>query len=213
MIDVRSVITAEAEVLSPHLYECVAESLQAARRRLAGLDYSMHPIPLPMVLRAEARERLKQRVLPSGWEVAGESRLMEQLQLEHPGHLFELRFLKERRRAYPGGVPAAGPNSSRRRAWDQYALDLDLDVAAAAPTLTTFLLVWDLKNSKNLDDGFTLRVVHPLKPGTYGQAVPCDLSLDLLPGGGIFDRLAFKGDAEDTDLFENVEIAETANDE
>lgn len=211
--DIRPVITAEAETLSPLLHECVAESLAASRRMVAGFDYSEHPVLLPMVLRAEVRERLKNRALPVGWGIGGDSRLMEQLKLTHAKHKFELRFLKERRRTYPGGIPTAGHNQSRRRVWRQQELDLRVSAGFAEQTPVTFLLVWDLKNPKDLDEGFTLRVVHTMEPGTYGRAVACDLSLDLLPGGGIFDRLVFVGDEEDTDLFNGVELAEEATDE
>ena len=212
-MEVRPLITAEAETLSPHLHECVAEALGAAQRRLTGLVASKHPALLAMVLRAEVRERLEQRMLPAGWTVGGDSRLMEQLALVHAEHMFELRFLKERRRTYPGGVPTAGRNSARRRAWHQATLDLELaDVDPAPPAATTFLLVWDLRNPQELDDGFTPRVVHPVEPGVYGHAVTCDLSLDLLPNGAIFDRLVFEGDADETDFFP-VEIAETAADD
>lgn len=58
----------------------------------------------------------------------------------------------------------------------------------------------------------TPRRADPLEPGVYGRAVTCDLSLDLLPNGAIFDRLVFEGDADETDFFA-VDIAETATDD
>lgn len=211
MTDARPVITAEAHALAPRLHEAVAESLGAARRRLQGLDHSTHPALLPLTLRAELRDRLERSGLVNGWDVAGDPRLMEQLLLRHPDSGLVLRFLKERRRTYPGGVPTAGSNRARQKIWHQGALDLGIP----GPDLgrVTCLLVWDLRDPANLEDGFTLRLVHTLSAGTYGRAVPCDLSLELLPGGEIHDRLAFTGDNEDTDLFaraDEVEIDETA---
>lgn len=210
--DVRPQITAEAQRLAPHLHEGVAGGLGAARRRLAGLSHQSHPVLLPLVMRAEVRECLQARGLPEGWTITGESRLMEQLLLVHTEYRFTLRFLKERRRSYPGGIQPAGRNRARRDVWSSPTLDLGPEFEPRVPDVITFLWVWDLQDPHDLDGGFSQRLVHTVEPGVYGRAVPCDLSLELLPGGEIFDRLTFVGDPALTDLFA-VEVDESQSDE
>ena len=133
------------------------------------------------------------------WQVGGEPRLMGQLLLHDRESGIRLRVLKERRRAYPGGVPVAGHNSARRSYWAQPPL-FGAD-PVAEPELIEMLALWDLKNSQRVEDGFTLRVVHTIEAGQYGQAVACDLSLEIVTGGSLFTSLRFKGDDDPFDFF------------
>lgn len=124
----------------------------------------------------------------------------------------EMQFLKERRRTYPGGVPTAGKNKERRQRWANDPLDL------AIPGLPTgdatdpvrLLLLWDFLAEGGLGE-FSLRIVHPLEPGVYGSAVPCDLILDVNDGGEIFKSLEFTGAADEEDLFGMVDVAAEEN--
>jgi hypothetical protein len=140
---------------------------------------------------------------------------MGQLLLTNEEHGIDLRFLKERRRTYPGGVPPAGRNRARIAAYsnrDTPLPTLDDDFATGEKERTTILWVWDLVGSLAEEHpAFTQRLVHTTAPGVYGRAVPCDLSLDLLPTGGIFDRLEFVGGETETDFF-RVELDETIED-
>ncbi|GAB2832635.1 hypothetical protein GCM10027176_41110 [Actinoallomurus bryophytorum] len=61
-------------------------------------------------MRAEMRKFLESSRLPGGWQIGGDCRLMGQPHIVHAEHDLEMRFLRERRRAYPGGVPGAGKN-------------------------------------------------------------------------------------------------------
>jgi hypothetical protein len=71
------------------------------------------------------------------------------------------------------------------------------------------LLCWDFASRESRDE-FRLRIVHTVAPGTYGDAVPCDLILDVEDGGSIFSRLKFTGSEEDDDFFK-IEISEEEN--
>jgi hypothetical protein len=214
--DIKPLVTAEAAVLSATLHECLALAIADGRTRNKGIPHDRFPFQLPMSVRCSLRLHLEARDLPQGWQVAGEPRQMGQLLLEQPDLGLQWRFLKERRSGYPGGVPIAGRNPKRRQVWSSDELDLRLPQPSEVPgppQMTTQLWVWDFDGAPdNPKTGFTQRLVHTLEPGVYGRAVPCDLSLDLLPQGGILDRLTFQGTDENTDFF-SVELAETANDE
>jgi len=122
-----------------------------------------------------------------------------------------MRFLKERRRNYPGGVPVAGSTRARRDYWQSEPL-FDLPAKRPAPAGSQevqLLLVWDHTNAAVRDE-FTLRVVHTLAPGDYGLAVPVDLVFEVLPGGGFTTHLSFTGDPQGEDLF-HVDIDEQSN--
>ena len=209
--EIRPVITQEAAALSATLTESMATAMGQARvdsRRYSHKDF---PHVMPLLLRCAMRMELEKYALPPGWELSGNPRLMGQLLLAQSELAMDLRFLKERRRTYSGGVPPAGRNPARRRAWSaDIALPFQIDTNQ--PERTTILWVWDFDGEPHDEDtGFTQRLVHTLAPGTYGHAVPCDLSLDLLPGGGIFDRLKFAGGEDSTDFF-HVQLDETAED-
>lgn len=206
----RDTVEIQARVLGPVLHAGMATSLAAARRRVAGLSHDQHPHLLPLIIRAEFREYLERETVPSGWQIGGNSRLMGQLALKHPELGMEMRFLKERRRSYPGGVPTAGSNASRRRHWAQDPLDFFWPVLAEpAFDPVNLLLCWDFASSESQDE-FRLRIVHTLAPGTYGSAVPCDLVLDVESGGSIFSRLRFTGSEDHQDFFK-IDISEEEN--
>jgi hypothetical protein len=76
---------------------------------------------------------------------------------------------------------------------------------ATTSTPVRVLLLWDYLDGQTLDQ-FTLRIVHTLAPGVHGQAVPCDLIVDVKDGGTIFSHLKFPGSPEHDDFF-MVEIA------
>lgn len=208
--DTRAAIETQAKALGLPLHAGMATSLAAARKRTTGLAHERHPHLLPLTMRAEFREHLEREAMPNGWQVGGDSRLMGQLLLQNAEMGMEMRFVKERRRSYPGGVPTAGKNHARRARWTQEPLDF---VVPGAPSSmiqsTNLLLCWDFPSSRNLDE-FCLRIVHTLAPGTYGTAVPCDLILEVGDGGSIFTRLKFSGSDEDEDFFK-VEISEEEN--
>ncbi|MHA7132526.1 hypothetical protein [Oerskovia turbata] len=202
---IRTIIEAQAEALGPVLYAGMATSLVTSSTRRAGLSHAKYPHVLPQLLRCEMREHLEKEGVPPGWSVGGDPRKMGQLTLGHEGHNLELRFLKERRRTYPGGVPIAGRNASRRGKWINQELDLQVPHSAAPDQEPySLLLLWDFIGAGL--DKFSLRIVHTLEPGVYGKEVPCDLILEVEHGGSIFSRLSFGGDPENHDLFEGNTI-------
>jgi hypothetical protein len=203
--EIRGLIEVQASTLAPVLYAGMATSLAKAQDRNQGLPYEKYPWSLPMVLRAEMREYLEANP-PIDWHITGDPRMMGQLCLEHPNLNMEMRFLKERRRSYPGGVPSAGSNRARRKVWTQDPLDkVMFDVAAPASTPVRLLLLWDFMSPEARND-FRLRIVHTLGAGVYGQVVPCDLILDIHHGGSVYSHLQFDGSTEEEDFF--IEIAE-----
>lgn len=209
-VGARAVIETQAEVLGPVLYAGMATSIAQAGQRLRGLRYDRYPHLLPLAMRAELREYLEREGMPGDWSVGGDSRAMGQLLLQQADIGMEMRFVKERRRYYPGGVPNAGRNLARRERWTQ--LPLDLDIPGTAPNgieTLNVLLCWDFDSRTNLEQ-FRLRIVHTLAPGTYGSAVPCDLILDVQNDGSVFTHLAFAGSDDDEDFF-SVDISEEEN--
>lgn len=214
--EIRPIITHEAGVLSSTLNESLASALSYARADTRRYPPKKFPHAMPMMLRCAMRLELEGVALPAGWALGGDSRLMGQLLLTNEEHGIDLRFLKERRRSYPGGAPPAGRSPSRIAAWSNRDTPLPSlgrdDLEIVEKQRTTILWVWDLAGSLAEEHpAFTQRLVHPTAPGVYGRAVPCDLSLDLLPTGGIFDRLEFPGGDTDTDFF-RVELDETIED-
>lgn len=214
--EIRPVITHEAAVLSGTLNDSLAAALSHAKHDTKRYTYERFPFLMPMALRCAMRIELEAAELPTGWRLGGDSRLMGQLLLSNDEHCIDLRFLKERRRSYPGGVPPAGRNRARIAAYSSRETPLPglecNDLGTSEVERTTILWVWDLVGSLSEEHpAFAQRLVHTTAPGVYGRAVPCDLSLDLLPTGEIFDRLEFAGGEDDTDFF-SVELDETAED-
>lgn len=208
--EARKAIETQAQALGPVLHAGMAVSLAAAGQRMRGLAHDRYPHLLPLTMRAEFREYLEREAALNGWAVGGDSRAMGQLLLQHPDLGMEMRFVKERRRSYPGGVPTAGKNRARRQHWAQDPLDFDLPgTPQSVINPVNLLLCWDFASRESLDE-FRLRIVHTLAPGMYGAAVPCDLILDVEDGGSIFSRLKFAGSDDDEDFFK-VEISEEEN--
>lgn len=208
--EARAAIEAQARALGSVLHAGMAVSLALAGLRMRGLDHGRYPHLLPLTMRAEFREFLEREVIPNDWRVGGDSRAMGQLLLQQPDLGMEMRFVKERRRAYPGGVPTAGRNPARRQRWTQDLLDFEI-LGASEDLINpvNLLLCWDFASRETLDE-FRLRIVHTLAPGMYGAAVPCDLILDVEDGGSIFSRLKFAGSDDEEDFFQ-VEISEEEN--
>jgi hypothetical protein len=208
--DARAAIEAQAQALGPVLHAGMAVSLTRAGQRMPGLAHDRYPHLLPLTTRAEFREFLEREAIPNRWTVGGDSRAMGQLLLQQADLGMEMRFVKERRRSYPGGVPTAGKNHARRQRWAQDPLDFDIPGAPKSVINSVkLLLCWDFASRGTLDQ-FRLRIVHTLAPGTYGAAVPCDLILDVEDGGNIFSRLKFAGSDDEEDFFK-VEISEEEN--
>lgn len=199
--DMVSLIRARMAQIGARLDEGMSLALTEAERRIGDLvrDGALHLRSLTM--RAELRRYLVDAELP-GWKVGGDQSKMGQLLLNDEDYGLSLRVLKERRHTYPGGVPVAGHNAARRAAW-QEPLPLLGDVVSSAPVppSTSLLLLWDLRNPHTIDDGYTLRAVHTLAAGIYGQPVPCDLSIDIERGGELHTRLQFRGGSDPEDFF------------
>lgn len=206
----RDSIATQAEALGPLLHAGMATSLVSSRSHTKHLRHEKYPHLLPLHLRSEFREYLEAETLPNGWTVGGDSRLMGQLMLVHRALGLELRFVKERRATYPGGVPHAGKNPARRKAWTNAPIESPIPGLETFGLVepTKFLLCWDLVPGER--DQFTLRIVHTTGSGRYGSRVPVDLILEVQDGGSIFTRLSFQGSDDEEDFF-GVEIAEEEN--
>lgn len=214
--ETSAIVVAQASALAPRMYEGVSSALAAAEVRARGLSRTKYPHFRPMATRIELREDLERGGLTQGWEVQGDPRAMGQLCLAAPTLGLKLRFLKERRATYPGGVPVAGSNQARRDVWTGKQLSLyaprELTPQSVRP-VSELLLLWDYASKETAADGFTLRIVRPVAPGIYGRPVPYDLDIALQPGGTIFTKMEFAGDVEDEDLFATAEIDRAENDE
>ncbi|MGL5829470.1 MAG: hypothetical protein ACRC0L_07865 [Angustibacter sp.] len=200
---VRETIERHVRAIAPTVYEGMAQSLILANRRAEGLSHPKYPHNLPMQARMELREYLEGVELDGGWLLAGNSRLMAELTLELPQENLVMRFLKERRRTYPGGVPVAGSNLARSNEWTNQSLDLTVpghDVTVIEDDPINLLLLWDFLDVQS-HDGFGLRVVHTLKPGSYGHAVPIDLIINLDATGFTASRLKFQGSGDSEEFF------------
>lgn len=201
------VVTQQAGILGPRLFEGMAVAIQAADGRLRGLPHTTYPHLRPLLTRAEAREYWRREPLPQPWTLGGNPSLMGQLSLEAKELGLSLRLLKERSRTYPDGVPPAGRNPARRLAW-QEPLPLDERIDDQPTSTAELLLLWDYAKSETVaDSSFTLRIVHPIEAGEYGQAVRCDLDLRVQAGGTIFEQLVFRGDAEERHFFADIDEA------
>jgi hypothetical protein len=208
---VRELVEPEIQALGGLLHTGMSTALGQAEKVLSHLDHSKYPHMRPIHARAEFREQLDASQLPNGWLVTGNPRAMGQTGLVHESSGIRMRFLKERRRNYPGGVPVAGSTRARRDYWQSEPLfDLPSKRPAQAGSQDVqLLLLWDYTNAA-VRDAFTLRVVHTLAPGDYGLAVPVDLVFEVFSGGGFTTHLRFTGDPQDEDLF-HVDIDEQGN--
>jgi len=202
---IRATIRIETARLAPALYEGLAGAIAAADARFKGLEHRKYPQLRPLAVRAELREFLESEAqLPPGWQVTGNPALMCQLMLESRASGLRLRFLKERRRTYPDGVPVAGTSAARRQQWLQPLLVSD-QAAVRGRAVAELLLLWDYRIVEDRRDGFSLRVVHPMEPGMYGRAVRCDVDFAIEAGGSLFENLNFAGDHDPVNFFD-VEV-------
>ncbi|KGN37276.1 hypothetical protein [Knoellia subterranea] len=211
--DMRRRVERCADAVSVELYDGVTTGVASALAMLRGLPNSGdYPHLLSLNARAFMREHWLGHGLPAEWSVAGNPRLMGQTMLVNTHENIEMRLLKERRRTYPGGVPVAGASTARQGAWRQPALGLTLPAQPVSDDCIRLLVLWDAAQIHG-EFGITLRVVHTLEPGWFGSKVPLDLSYEIKPTGGIFDMLRFRGDAQDEDLFAEIEREENEGDE
>ncbi|QRE81819.1 hypothetical protein F1734_17255 [Rhodococcus ruber] len=205
-------IVTQAGILAPSMYEGVSLALEQANSRMEGFPHKKYPHMRPMVTRAALREYLEKEGLPPEWQVAGNPQAMGQLYFSAPELNLKLRFLKERRKTYPGGVPIAGKNAARQKAWSLFSED-ELGVPQPKPSTNELLLLWDYAKKASVTAGFTLRIVRPIAPGIYGKPVPYDLDIALRAGGNIFTNRTFAGDSDDEDFFGSAEIDRAENDD
>lgn len=201
--ETRRVIEQHVSGLGPALYAGIAYGVQDAFTRAQGLKHAKYPHLRPLITRATLREYLETEGLPDPWSVTGNPALMGQLLITSAPMNLTLRVLKERRRSYPQSIPVAGHSKARRKAWQAPLFD----ISPSSPNSTELLLLWDY--AEQADEGFTLRVVHPVEAGVYGQAVRCDLDFTVKPGGTLFENRQFTGDEEEIDFFQaHIERAE-----
>lgn len=191
--------------LQPILVEAVAHGAVKSKLAINGIDSKKHPYLHPMALRANFRTYLDSMELPNGWYLAGDTKKMGQTLIVNEN--YQLRFLKERKRTYPGGIPPAGRNAARRAYYRQYQPKIpglsDLEGLAGGHTRENLVLAWDYVNVDSVDE-ISLRLVRPIEPGKFGEAVPIDLvvPLDTMP-----DQWEFIGGEEELDMFK-VDISE-----
>ena len=72
------------------------------------------------------------------------------------------------------------------------------------------IILWDWIDREDRDRGVMSRVVHTIGEGSWGRAVPCDLSLPVVNEVGFYEHLQFDGDDEDVDFFQ-ASISEQEN--
>lgn len=208
--DMRRRVERCVDAVSVELYEGVTTGFAEAQAMLRPLSNGGdYPYLVPLSARAFMREHWLANGLPGHWHITGNPRLMGQTILTNAQENLELRLLKERRGAYPGGVPVAGASNARKRAWRQEPFGFVAESQRATSEQVRLLALWD-----TAEDGAAvkLRVVHPLVPGIYGSKVPIDLSYEIVPSGGIFASLEFVGAAQDDDLFAEIDRDENEGD-
>lgn len=212
--EMQRLVMTQSGILAPRMYEGVASALADANTRTRGYKSDKYPHIRPMMARIAFREYLESETLPAEWRLGGNPKLMGQLYLTAPTLGLKLRFLKERRKTYPSGVPVAGQNRARREAWQQGGLFPRPTVPVQqTQTMSELLLLWDYAKKESVAEGFTLRIVRPLAAGVYGQAVPYDLDIAVRPDGTIFTDMTFSGDSDDEDFFGEANIDRAENDE
>lgn len=193
--------------LQPIVMEAVSRGHAFADWATQGKSRKKYPFLHPINLRVGFRDFLDSVTLPDGWQVGGNSTLMGQTLLVSDD--FQIRFLKERRRTYPGGTPPAGRNHARRAFYYQPKL-LNFDDVTThldIPMKERLLLLWDYGHPETGPE-LELRMVRPIEGGTFGRVVPIDLSVPL---NDLLTEIKFiSADEEDLDLF-SVEISKEEN--
>ncbi|WP_336639314.1 hypothetical protein [Micrococcus luteus] len=198
-------IEAQLKRVSTSLFEGVSAGIELADRIMSQIpNSSQYAFYRTHTVRIGAREHWSTHGIGQGWYLSGNANLQAQTILINPDQGLSLRFLRERRRSYPGGVPVAGTNQARREAWTQQAFDLGLlggqgDEEPVEEVL--LLLLWDITD----DSQIKVRVVHPTAPGVYGQAVPIDMNFEIETGGTLFSRLSYRGDDQYENFFLNID--------
>lgn len=95
----------EAQALASPLFEGMAYAIARADQRAIGLPHAEFPHLRPLTVLCDLRKHLELDSLPPTWRLGGKSALMGQLRFEAPSLGLTFRFLKERRRGYPGAHP------------------------------------------------------------------------------------------------------------
>lgn len=202
--DLVSLIADSIAPISPLLFQDISQALTNSESRVGDLVRGGAVHLRALTMREELRMILSDQNL-MGWFVEGNPAKMGELYLRHPETGLLLRVLKERRKTYPGGVPVAGPNRARRSYWgQQHQPFLPIPDLPQVEHFKLHLL-WDLSNGQDIEQGFTLRVVHTTEPGVYGSSVPVDLSVELDATVSVWTNLQFLGDEELEDFFPDEE--------
>ena len=200
---------AETRLSGPSVFEGIAGAIAAADARAEGLEHRSFPTCGRRSFAPSSASILQLYGVPGDWNVDGNPALMGQLYLVNRQAGFKLRLLRNGGRPTPaasarrpepaaprqpgGPAVAAGPTGSSRRPAERTTAALDYAAAYVS------------------EEGFTLRVVHPVEAGKYGQMVRFDVDFAVLPGGSVFEQLEFRGDEERQDFF-RTEIDEADGD-
>ncbi|TFH52812.1 hypothetical protein E4J66_06260 [Actinomyces viscosus] len=192
------------------VWETQSSAIASADTRCRGLKHNDYSYLRPIMTRTVFRDELGNVAMPKGWTLGGEPRRMAQTLIT--GHGVCLRYLKERRSTYPGGVPAAGHTAARKTYWEQPLFTQFKEGEWAQPEepvrTTNLLLLWDYLSPADADSAFTMRIVRPTGAGQYGRCTPFDISVDLAPSLGLEHGLRFRGDADDTDFYADIDDLE-----
>jgi hypothetical protein len=209
----RSLIEGQIAGISLGLYEGVTTGFSNARSSWQRLDEPPYRWLLSMTARARMRDHWERSTPGPGWRVEGNAHLMGQTLLVSPDEGLTLRLLKEHPRVHPGGVPAAGNSPARQAVWAQDSLpDIALSLEPRLVKRTVeCLLLWNVK-WEDEQPSLTTRVVHTTGTGRYGVRVPIDLSYVIQPSGNMYDQLEFPGDAQNEDLFPNIDKKDNEGD-
>ena len=82
-----------------------------------------------------------------------------------------------------------------------------------APALN-LLLLWDYVDPGRVEEGFTLRLVHPKGKGAFGSQTPIDASIPLSDDIGVLKALRFVDNQENPleDFFAQIDAEEAIAD-
>ncbi|MDR0625928.1 MAG: hypothetical protein LBG11_01495 [Bifidobacteriaceae bacterium] len=207
--DLAKLVAGAVAPISPLLFQDVSDALTNAEQRVGDLVRSGAVHLRALTMREELRAMLADQDL-QGWAVGGNPGKMGELYLKHPETGILLRVLKERRKTYPGGIPVAGANRARRAYWSRANAPQWIQGALTGHGMPPaeplgLLLVWDLVSARDLEQGFTLRVVRTAEPGDFGSRVRLDLSVELDATASAWTHLQFLGDDEMEDFFPDEE--------
>lgn len=187
--------------LADIVWEAQSVAMASAASACAGLkDERIMRAAFPRQVRCFFAQALLDAPLPDGWDLNID--ISHGCLIELRGFGMTLRYLKENPSVYPDGIPPAGRNPARQHYWENEGLlPLPLEMLQVPQR---FLLLWSVPDTR-LGEDFAMRIVHPIGAGSFRTGTPLDLSLDLTPGIGLESRLAFRGDADDTNFFAHLE--------